>query len=79
MPIRHFLLVKRGKEFGHWYRVRSVEAIRICRRLEEDLVTRGDRVGDTYILKPNIVRETGYLESEGIREGFGTSAFLISC
>ena len=69
MPIRDYLLVKQGKELGYWYRARSVEAIHICWKLEQDLVTRGDGI---YDLQPGTTQE-----SEDTRERFGASTLGI--
>ena len=79
MPIRQFLLVKQGKELGYGYRARSVEAIHICRKLEQDLVTRRDGVHDVLIPQPGAIQETGYSRSEDIRQRFETGTFAISC
>ena len=72
MPIRDYLLVKRGKELGYWYRARSVEAIHICWRLEQDLVTREDGVYDVHILQSGTTQQ-----SEDTRERFGASTLGI--
>ena len=72
MPIRQFLLIKQGKELGCWYRARSVQAIHICWKLEQELVTKGDGVHNVHILQPGISQQP-----EDTRERFGASIFAI--
>ena len=79
MPIRQFLLFKQGKELGHEYRARSVEAIRLCRDLEKGLVTQyGTMDHGVYNLQPGTIQTVDYLRSENIRERYGTSIFAAS-
>ena len=77
MLLRQFLLVKLGRHLCYAYRARSVEAIRLCRALEQDLVTRygtstKDYVHDVQRLHhPGSVQSVNFWQSEDIHGRFG--------
>jgi hypothetical protein len=77
MPIRQFLLLKLSKNLGYAYRARSVEAIRLCRNLEQDLLATYGTVGvhNVHTLQPATVQSAKFLQSENIRERLGISTF----
>jgi hypothetical protein len=77
MPIRQHLLIKLSKSPGNAYRARSVEAIRLCRNLEQDLVARYGTVDvhNVHTLQPATLQSTNFVQSENIRERFGIGTF----
>ena len=81
MPISQFLLTKQGKDVGYAYRARSVEAIRLYRKLEQDLVTKygfKDDVHNLPTLQPGTVQNDDFIQDEGICERFGVIQFAAS-
>lgn len=73
MPLRQFLLVKQGKNIGYAYRSRSIEAIRLYRKLEQELVTSHgikDDFHGVHNLQPGTIQNADFLQSANICEGF---------
>lgn len=78
MPIRPFLLAKQAKGVGYPYRARSVEAIRLCRNLEQELVTRYGSFEGGVHRQPRTVQNIGFPQAEDIYETFGINHFAAS-
>ena len=81
MPLRAFLLYKQGRYHGHAYEARAVEAIRLYRKLEQELVTRygfKDDVHGVHNLQSGIVQNVDFSQYEGICEKFGNSLIAAS-
>jgi len=76
MPFIPFILAKLAKDVSYVYRARSVEAIRLCRTLVQEPVTRngfkGD-VHDVHNLRPSTLQNVGLPQPEYIFERFGIS------
>ena len=72
MPIRRLvLLVKLGKNTCYAYRARSVEAIHLCKKLEQDPVARygtKDNVHDNH--QPGTAQDVDFWKHENIHERF---------
>ena len=81
MSIRQYLLSRQGKNVGYAYRARSVEALRLHRKLEQELVIRygfKDDTSNVHNLRPGPVQNVDFLQYEGIREKFGNNLFAAS-
>lgn len=62
-----FLLVKLGKNICYAYRARSVEAIRLCKKLEQDPIARYGTKGN----QPGTIQDVNFWKHEHIHERFG--------
>lgn len=82
MPIRPFLLVRQAKRVGYAYRARSVEAIRLCRKMEQDLGARyggfKDGVHHGPNRQPRTVQNIGFPQPEDNYETFGINHLVAS-
>jgi len=81
MPFLSFLLAKKSKDVGYAYRARSVEAIRLCRTLEQELVTRNEFKGDVHHvpnLRPSTHQNVGLPQPEYIYERFDINHLAAS-
>jgi hypothetical protein len=77
MPIRQFLLVNLAKNLGHAYRRRSVEAIRLCRKLEQDLLAKS-RVG-IHTSQPGTIQNVTFIQTDNNLDRFVNSSFAPVC
>jgi len=77
MPIhRLFLLVKLGKNVCYAYRARSVEAIYLCKKLEQDPVARyGTKDNVQANHQPGTVQDVDFWKHESIHERFDDIPF----
>jgi len=81
MPLLPYILAKPSKDLGRAYQARSVEVIRLCRTLEQELVTRNEFKGDVHDvpnLQPSTLQNVGLPQLEYIHERFSINHLAAS-